>query len=286
MNAPPRPGRILRSSPWRRLTPALVLGVLALLGGLALLMDAAGYRATRGFASRFAGVETVVVWSHGLESADAAQARAAEILAGVPGVGTVTPLDPATGDALIAHILGAPAASEPRLLAVDTAGGGKSSARRLQQVLGAQDVPGLAVDHNWKDSSTARKAGLIVTVSVLAPLIAILGFALVCAGEARREMAKGHGVIDLMRTSGATEGYVAGLVGARVAGLAFTAALWGAAGAMVAAALVSRRGFVDALGGLSRGDLISPWPLVIVVVWLVGAFAAWLSALSRLKRRT
>jgi cell division transport system permease protein len=264
---------------------SLALGLVTLIGALALIVDAGAWRAAHGLGSRLTGAETVVVWSHGLESADAAAARAGEILAGVPGVNGVTPLDPAPGDGLVARMLGAPVVEDGdvRLLAIDAKGGGKVLTTRLTQTLSAQGLPARAADHSWKDSAGARKAGLLAVAAVLAPLIAILAFALVCAFEAKREMKREHGAIELMHISGAADAYLAGLVRARVAGLALTASLWGAAGGLVAAALLSREGVASVLGGLGRADLISPWPLIVVAVWLAGVTGAWLAARSRLK---
>jgi hypothetical protein len=101
--------------------------------------------------------------------------------------------------------------------------------------------------------------------------------------EARREMSRAHGVVELMRISGASECYVAGLVRGRVAGLALTCALWAAALGLIAAALVARAGWAGALGGITRADLISPWPLLVLLAWLAGALGAWLGARGRLK---
>jgi len=276
---------ILRSNPWRRLTPALALGLLAFIGVLTFLFDMAGLRAAPDLSARLSGAETVVVWANGLESADAAQARAVEILAGAPSVQSVNPLDPATGDQIIARTVGAPASSEARLLVVDTADGAGDLTGGLQQTLQARGVPGTVIGRDWKESKVARFAVLALVVGAVAPLIAIVGFAFVCSGEARREMARSRAVVELVSASGAPDGHIAGLVRARVTGLALMAALWGATGAIIAAAVISRAGLADALGGLSRQDLTSPWPLIVVVIWLLGVLAAWLSARSQLRRR-
>ena len=280
-----QPGPILRSNPWSRLAPALALGLLAFVTVLVLLFDTAGLRTAPDVASRLSGAATVVVWADGLESADAAQARAAEILAAVPSVQSVTPLDPAIADQIIARTAGAPRTSETRLLAVAATDGARDLTSRLQQTLQSRGMPGAVIGRNWKESKAARSAELIVANGGLVPLMAILGFAFVCAGEARREMVRARAVVGLLSTSGASDGYIAGLVRARIAGVALTAALWGVSGALVAAAVMSRKGLAGALGGLSREDLASPWPLILVVIWLSGALAAWLSARAWLTRR-
>jgi cell division protein FtsX len=270
--APARHGPLLRSQPWTRAGAALVLTVFATVGIFVLILDAAAIRTAGDLAPRLTGSATVVVWAHGLESADAAQARAAEILATVPGSGAVTILDPAPSDSLIA-----------RLLAVQAHGDGQGLATRLERGLRAQGVPALAADHSWKDSPAARTAALIAAAGALAPLAAVVAFAVVGVVEARREVSRARGAIELMRLSGASQGYVSDLVRGRVAGLALTCAFWAAALAVIAAALVSRAGWASPLGGLTRADLVSPWPLLILLAWLAGALGGWLGARGRLR---
>ncbi|HEY5290102.1 MAG TPA: hypothetical protein VIJ59_08720 [Caulobacteraceae bacterium] len=283
--APVRHGPLLASNPWARLLPALALGLVALVGALALIVDAARYRDARDLASRLSGAETVVVWSHGLESADAAAARAGEILAAAPGVVSVTPLDPRVGDDQVARALGAPAesAAGARLLAIEARGGGKALAESLGRMLSAQGLPARVRDHAGNGSGGLRMAGRAAVLGVLAPLVALVAFALVCAGEAGGEIGRGRGAVELLLTSGAADGYVARLVRRRVGALALTAALWGLGGAMIAAALASRAGLAGALGGPARGDLLTPWPLIVPVLWVAGLIGAWFGARSRLK---
>jgi hypothetical protein len=119
---------------------------------------------------------------------------------------------------------------------------------------------------------------LAIAAGVVLPLAAFVVFAFVCAREARREAARASGLIDLMRVSGASDSYIAGLIRSRVAGLALVCVLWGATGAMAATALISKLGAARAFGGLARDDFISPWPLLLVALWLAGVGAAWLAA--------
>src|SRR5579863_4733227 len=93
-----RRGPILRSGSWARVATASVLVAVALAALVAVMADLAIARTAGGLAPRLAGDETVVVWSRGLESADAAAARASERLAGVAGVSSVRWLDPAPSD--------------------------------------------------------------------------------------------------------------------------------------------------------------------------------------------
>jgi cell division transport system permease protein len=283
--APARHGPLLRSQPWARAVTALILTLFATIGVFVSILDAAAIRAAGDLAPRLAGAATVVVWAHGLESADAAQARAAEIVASVPGAGAVTLLDPALSDSLIARLAGVPASasSGARLLAIQAHGDGQGLAGRLEQGLSAQGLPARAADHSWKDSPAARTAALIAAVGVLVPLVAVVAFAVVGSIEARREMSRARSAIELMRLGGASQGYVAGLVRSRVAGLALTCALWAAALAVIAAALSSRAGWTGPLGDLTRADLVSPWPLLVLLAWPAAALGGWLGARGRLR---
>jgi cell division protein FtsX len=284
ISGPTRGGRILRSNPWARLATALFLTIFAVAALLAGMADLAAARAAEGVVGRFDADETVVVWSHGLESADAAAARASEILARVPGVSQARWLDPAAGDRLAAVALGAPGEQgrDVRLISVTAPGGGKALARRMVEALAAQDLPARATSRSG--IASAGYAAPILAAAVLVPLLAILAFAIVCWVEARREMRRSHAVVDLMRISGASPGFIAREVRRRISGLALVASLWGASGAMVVAALAVRRNLAGPLGGLSRHDLLTPWAALVLVLWLAALAGAGLGARSRLKR--
>jgi hypothetical protein len=272
-------GPLLRADPWSRLLPAILLSLFVALGVLAVSFDTAAFRAGQDLPARLGGAATVVVWGHGLESADAAQARAAEALGALPGAPPVDALDPATSDRLVARALGAPDASDARLLAVR---GG--SAKALQATLAAQGIPGAAIDRSWRTTSGPRTVLLTVAAGVLVPLVAVIGFVLVCAAEARREIGQDVAAVDLMRQAGAFDAYVAGMIRGRIAGLALVAGLWGVAGAIIAAALLSRRGLADLVGGLGRIDVLLPWIALLAVAWALGTLAAGLAARGRLRK--
>ena len=274
-----RRGPLLRANPWSRLLPAILLGLFAGLGALAVSFDVAAVRAGEDLPARLTGAATVVVWGRGLESADAAQARAVEALTGVPGAGSIKSLDPAPSDRLVARALGAPDGADARLLQV-----GGASAAALQQTLTAQGIAGAAIDRSWRATAGTRAALTALAAGVLVPLLALAGFALVCAAEARREMQRSAAAIELMRGAGAFDAYVAGVVRARVATLALIAGLWGAVGAMIGAALLSRRGLADLVGGLTRLDVLWPWAALLALAWVLGALAIGAAARGRLKR--
>jgi cell division protein FtsX len=282
-----RHGPILRSAPWARAGLGLTLTVVAAIGVLTLIVDAAALRTVGAVGPRLAGQATVVVWSHGLESADAAAARAGEIIAALPGVRSVAPLEPASSDALFGRLLGAPsgAGGEQRLLAVEVSGEQVDRAAGLESALAAQGIPARAADHDWKASAPARTTAAIVAAGAFIPVAAVIAFAIAGAMAAGREMARAAGVIEMMRIAGASDGYLSRLVRGRVASLALTSALWAAAAGLIAAAAVARTSLAEPLGGLTRADLLSPWPLIVPCAWLAAAAAGWLAARGALRKR-
>ncbi|HLZ82437.1 MAG TPA: hypothetical protein VKQ54_02645, partial [Caulobacteraceae bacterium] len=112
-----------RPSPWL-VSAALALSLVA---GLELVAASAAVRAAAVWSPRLAGTVTVAVAGAGLESAEAAAARATEILAGAPGVARIWVLDPDPGDAVAGRVMGlggtAPSGDPPRLLAATLTGG-------------------------------------------------------------------------------------------------------------------------------------------------------------------
>ena len=179
-----RPGPLLRASPavaaW--LIPALTL--LALAGALLAILGAAAIRQGSHTETRLKGAATVVVWGRGLESSDAAQARATEILAGVADVQRATALDPSPDDQRVAQAMGAPAGTEARLVAVSSAS--THLASQLTQVLRARGVSAVASDRAATASPGRRALLLALVGDVGLPLLVILAMIAVSAQAARR----------------------------------------------------------------------------------------------------
>jgi cell division transport system permease protein len=132
-----------------------VVAVLCFLACLTALGVIASDRAARGWASQLTGEATVIIRTKANESPDSAAARAAEALAGAPGVSEARAIERAKAEALIAPWLGPTADLAdlpiPRLVAVSldperpataadldrtlkAAGGGGGRGRRTQGV--------------------------------------------------------------------------------------------------------------------------------------------------------
>ena len=100
-----------------------VVAVLCFLACLTALGALAANRAAHGWTSQLTGSATVVVRALGAESPDGAAGRAAEALAGVPGVSEARALEKEKAEALLEPWLGREALLDdlpiPRLVAVD-----------------------------------------------------------------------------------------------------------------------------------------------------------------------
>ncbi len=267
---------LLKARPWSRIVPAAALSMLAVVAALTCLIDLAGWRLTRRVDARLAGATSIVVWTHGLESADAAQARAAEILIDAPGVRSVTLLDPRPDDEAIAAALGAPKATT-RLLKLSVAPG---AAPTLVMRLAKADLPARASTR--PPAATGGSKLELIGLAVI--VIALAVFALTCGIEAAREVRRGWSALELARLGGASDGWLTAVAARRPAGLTGASLLWGAAGALVGSAFIATAGPLPGLGGLTRADIISPWPLILVALGLAGLAAAWAAAASAVRR--
>lgn len=228
--------------------PGLViaLATLCFLAGLTLLAVLAGDRATRNWDGQLGAEATVIVRPAGGESPDAAAARAAEALAGAPGVAEARALEPKVAYDLIRPWLGDIADIEslpaPRLVAVVLDRAKPANAAALRAALRGQGLDAVVDDHSvWiKDirraAQTVRIAGFTILAMIAVAVACVIAFA------ARAGVALRRDVVEALRLSGASDGYVARLFVRRLAELATLSALIGAAGAAVAGAVLRLAG--------------------------------------------
>ncbi len=246
-------------------TLAAVFLAVATIGGLAASRAAAELR------PRLGGAMTVVVHGKGLESADAAAARAQEVIAAVSGVVGATPLEPDDHDAAIATLIaGRTESGEARLISVDTARSGGPSATALGAKLREARIDSRIDDHRGTGGQLERAslrliAGAAITLAVA--LILIVAAAFAAAGAMIR---RDHDRFDLMRRLGAREGFSAGVARRRVTLTVFIGAVGGLFVGIIAAV---------ALGGRAATTLaisIEPFDALAAVIWpfvLAGAAA-------------
>jgi cell division transport system permease protein len=266
-----------------------VVAVLCLFACLTGLGALAGDRAARGWGQDLQGSATVIVRPKGGETADAAQAHAAAVLAGVTGVDEARALEKEKAEALVRPWLGGGDLPDdlpiPRLVAVELNPSAPATAARLDQALKAANIDATVDDHSlWTRQimdagRTTRMAALGAGLLMAAAAAAVIAFATRSALEARRA------AIEVLHLAGAEDRFIAGLVMARFARMAAGAGLFAA----VAAAIIGA--IARAIGG---GEGLTP---VLPIAWsdllwlalcppsaaLVAAIAARVSALRLLK---
>lgn len=159
----------------RRLAPRLAAAILAAaftaLAGLAGLAGQAALDRTEGWRTHLAGEMTVAL--RPAPGADAAVPRAAEVLAGTPGVAEARALDRARVGALLAPwtagTRGPDLAALPRLIAVDLDPRKPARRQDLADALSAAGIDAVVDDHQgWRRSALETRRRLA------APLIGAL----------------------------------------------------------------------------------------------------------------
>jgi hypothetical protein len=253
--ARPAPGPIIASVGARSVAGAILV-VISTLAGLDIGLFAAAGRSAGACVSRFHDPATVVVAGAGLESADAAQARAREILSAIPGL-RVANLDPSDCDPGIAEAMGARPSpdAEVRLLAVE--GPSAGSATRLEAALRAQNLPARADDHRWPSSALARTVAAVVGAAAGSAILLCLAIGMICAWMTRREFTRNQTAIEILSTAGAEDGFIIRLFRARAWRLGLWAAALGTAASDAILGLWSRYGprtALDALRPLTHQD--------------------------------
>lgn len=272
--------------------PALlfVVAVLCFLACLTALGVIASNRAAQGWASQLTGEATVIVRARGGETPDAAAARAAEVLAGVPGVTEARALEKEKAYALIEPWIGDVADLDelpvPRLVAVGLDNRRPATASTLDKALKAQGLDAVVDDHSvWiKD---IRNAADVVRWTATAILLLIAGAAAaVVAFATRAGIAGRKDVVEVLHLTGAEDGQISNLFELRFARIA---AVSGAAGAAAAALL---GGLLRLAGGgegitpalpIAWTDLLAVLPCPLLAA-LVAAVAARITARRLIQR--
>ena len=287
------------------LSPGVTLAilVLSLIAALDLMGVAVAARTLQAWPARLAGSVTVVATGAGVESADAAAARVAEILGQTPGVSRVRVLDSAPEDAMAARIMGAssaggPTADEPdlppptpRLLNVMFNPGSSLSARGLTKILADQGLRVTMDDHGlW--SGPLERAALAAGGATVMLLVALLcGVWSLVAGGVGRTFGRHAERLILLTHLGASEPV---LTGPFHRGATLTTVVGAGLGVFAAAGagalLIWSPETAIALGG--RGVQLPPIELCDLaagLAWLpvavpVGALAARIAAIAALRR--
>lgn len=286
---PARPGPLLPPGQASDAGLVFVVAVLCFFACLTALAVMSSNRAANGWRSDLQGSASVIVRPKGGETADAAAARAAEVLSAVQGVDEAAALGREKAEALVRPWLGGGDLPEdlpiPRLVAVELAKSAPARASALKRALDAAGLDATVDDHSlWigeivRAGRWARAAAIGLLALVVGAAAAVITFATRAGLEGRRD------AIEVLHLAGAEDRFVAGLFQARFARMAAVAGLFaGAAAAMIGA-------LARALGG---GAGLTP---VLPVAWidllwlaacppvaaLVAALAARVAALKLLK---
>lgn len=270
-----KPAPLLPLETRREFPLGFVIAVLCFLACLSGLAAAAADRAAQGWARDLRGEATVQVRPRGDETPSAAAARAAEALAGVPGVTEAAALERQKAEALLKPWIGDAASLPdlpiPQLVTVRLDPEAPASAAALAAALRAAGVDGTVDDHGrWsadveRAASTVRWTALFLSALMALTAAAMIAFATRAAMAARKE------VVEVLHLSGATDGFVAGVFQRRYAQVAAYAGLGGAAGAAVLAGSLrlfgGGEGLTPALPfAWSDLTLLLPCPLVAATV--------------------
>jgi cell division transport system permease protein len=266
-----------------------VVAVLCFLACLTAMSVIAANRAASGWTGQLTGEATVIVRPRGGETPDAAAARAAEALSGVPGVTEARALEPAKAYDLIRPWLGDVSDLEdlpvPRLVAVTLDPRHPADGKRLAAALKADQVDATLDDHSLWIKDIRRAGGLVRWLGAGVFLIIAAAAGAVVAFATRAGLAAREDVVEVLHMAGAEDGFIARLFQLRFARVA---GVGGAIGAVAAAVLAGGLRLAGGGGGLTPAlplawsDLLAviPCPLIAAVV---AATAAQLTAMKLIR---
>ena len=265
--------------------PALifVIAVLCFLACLTALGALAGDRAARGWTGQLISEATVIVRARGGETPDAAAARAAEALAGVPGVTEARALEPQKAYDLIRPWLGDITDLDdlpvPRLVAVGLDRRKPATAATLEKALKGEGLDAVVDDHSFWIKDIRRAAGVVRWVAIAVFLLIAGAAAAVVAFATRAGLAARCDVVEVLHLTGAEDAQISNLFERRFAAIA---AVSGAIGAVAAAGLGAVLRLIGGGEGITPAlpiawiDLLSVLPCPILAA-LVAALAARLT---------
>lgn len=274
-----RPGPLLPSGDGRDGALFVVVAVLVLLACLGAMAASASDRAARGWVRDIRSEATVQISPRPGETGAQAAARAAEILAGVPGVTEAMALERERAEALVAPWLGTDIPDDlplPHLVAIRLDPEAPARPEALNRALAEAGLEGRVDDHSvWLQD--IERAALTATLGAVSlGLLAALAAGAAVVFACRSGLIARRRLIGVLSLNGATDGFIAGLFQARFAWLAAVA---GSAGALLAcgvtAALIligGGDGFTPALP-LAWTDLVIAAPAPILAAGLAALAA-------------
>lgn len=232
-----RPAPFLPEADSRDGALIFVVATLCFLACLTALSVLASNRAARDWTDQLTGEATVIVRAKGSQTPDGAAARAAEALAGMPGVIEARALEKEKAEALVAPWLGdledLGDLPVPRLVAVQLDPETPATAEMLERALKAQGLDAVVDDHSVWMSDIQKAAGVAQSFGIGVFLLIAGAAAAVVAFATRAGLAARRDVVEVLHLSGAEDSFIAGLFQARFARMAAMAGLIGAGGAAI-----------------------------------------------------
>jgi cell division transport system permease protein len=284
-----KPGPLLPKGDVRDVALVFVVAVLVFLASITGLGALAANRAAHGWTSQLQGSATVVVRASGIESADAAAARAAEALSGVKGVTEARAMEKDKAEALLEPWLGKGVITDdlpvPRLVTVTLDKKAPATAAAMTSALGAAGVDATVDDHHlWiadieRSAAVARWTALAVFLLIAAAAGAVIAFA------TRAGIAAHHDTIEVLHLSGASRAWITNLFQLRFARTAALAGLLGAGAAAIIGAVARLAGGGEGLTPVlpvAWSDLIALAPAPLLAAG-VAALAVRQAAVGLLK---
>jgi cell division transport system permease protein len=271
--------------------PALifVIAVLCFLACLTALGALAGDRGARGWTGQLVGEATVIVRARGGETPDAAAARAAEALAGLPGVTEVRALEKEKAYDLIRPWIGDVADLDdlpvPRLVAVTLDRKAPATAASLDQALKRQKLDAVVDDHSIWIKDIRRAAGVVRSTAIAIFMLIAAAAAAIVAFATRAGLAARRDVVEVLHLTGAEDSQIAGLFELRFARIAAVSGAIGAASAGVLGGVLRMMGGGEGLTPalpIAWIDLLAVLPCPVLAA-LVAAIAARLTARRLIK---
>lgn len=289
VDAATRSGPILPAEDGRDAALSFAIAVICALAALAVLIGVAADRTVGGWQQQLRSSATVQVRPHLGETGSEAAARAAEALAGAPGVLEARALERGAAVKLLEPWLGKDGVPDdlpiPQLVTVELDPRHPPTREALAAVLTRAGVDGDVDDHaRWlrdiqRTAWIVRLAALGMATALAATAGAIIGFAARSGLAARRE------VVEVLHLSGAEDRYIAGLVQARFGRMA---AIAGLQGILPAAAIWMGAGLIAGRDEFA-GFLPQRWTDILLILpapalaGIIGAISARGSALSTLR---
>jgi cell division protein FtsX len=282
--SPPRRERIapplLPKNGMRTFWLTVAVAIISFLAALDIMGASATVRTLRDWPARLTGSLTLAATGRGLESADAAAARAVEILSSDPRVASAWVLEPAPGDAVAAAMVGAAStdrdASTPRLVGVAAKPGAAIGARDVRDLMNSAGV-GAAVDDHGLWSGPLERAALLGGVGAGALLLALFTATLMLtSGAVRSAFTHGEPRVSLLFRLGATDAMIVEPFRTRIANAALLGAILGTVAVVVLGATLVWSPEVAIWFAARRipAPAIERWDLAATLIWPLAVLLA------------